>query len=366
MPRLQNRTRILVLQHPRERFHPLGTVRLARLSLRHFELATFGENFAHQDSWLQRPLPAGTALLYPGPTAEPLATLPAERRPSTLVVLDGTWSQARAMRRSCPALAGLPEVSLAPTEPGRYRIRAEPAPHCRSTVEAIVQALATLESDLLGLDELLAAMTAMIDRHLALRAERPAVPFHRERRAPRRVSIPHELATLSRLVIVYGEFQRQAGRFAPVTWTALRLEDGAVFESLVRPEGGAPPDAVHLRRMGVEAAHFSTWPGQPLAEVQAAFAAFLRPADLLVAWNQSTLDYFEACLRRTAHETLLLKAAYCNSEHRACGELRDVAAGLGLACRALPLHGRAASRLAEAEAMAVYLHERLEAESRVG
>ncbi|HHH10935.1 MAG TPA: DTW domain-containing protein, partial [Sorangium sp.] len=35
--RVDNRTKIWLLQHPRERFHPIGTARIARLGLGRFE-----------------------------------------------------------------------------------------------------------------------------------------------------------------------------------------------------------------------------------------------------------------------------------------------------------------------------------------
>ena len=144
---VDNRTPVLIVQHPRERFHPLGTVRLAKRALSRVRVAIWGDTFAHQASWLDEPLPAGAALLFPSPRARPLDELQPAEYPQTLVVIDGTWTQARRILRASPALAALPHVCLAPRTPSLYRVRAEPAEHYRSTIEAISGALALLEPD---------------------------------------------------------------------------------------------------------------------------------------------------------------------------------------------------------------------------
>ena len=82
---IDNRCRITVLQHPRERLHPFGTARFARLALTNAAVVLArggGSNRLHH--WL--PLPPGTGLLYPSPTAQTLERVATEELPTSLVV----------------------------------------------------------------------------------------------------------------------------------------------------------------------------------------------------------------------------------------------------------------------------------------
>ena len=69
-------------------------------------------------------------------------------RPSTLVVLDGSWSQSRKMMQRVPELRSLQRWSL-PSLPGRRSLRASP-PGGMSSLEAIAEAIAALEGEELG------------------------------------------------------------------------------------------------------------------------------------------------------------------------------------------------------------------------
>jgi hypothetical protein len=171
VPRIMNRTPVVILQHKRERRHPLGTVRLLRLALERVRVEV-----AYQESVPPLPLPEGTALLYPGPEARELDSLAPGERPGALVLLDGTWSQARRMFRESPWLQALPRVALLPAAPSRYRIRKEPRPRFLSTLEAAVLALRALEPDTPGLAELVGAFDRMIEAQVGFMPEerRPA------------------------------------------------------------------------------------------------------------------------------------------------------------------------------------------------
>ncbi len=52
-------------------------------------------------------------------------------------VIDGTWAQARRMRRLSRNLKGLPSVCFTPETPSRFLVRKQPEAHCCSTIEAI-------------------------------------------------------------------------------------------------------------------------------------------------------------------------------------------------------------------------------------
>jgi len=156
-----NRTGVTVLQHPRERSHALGTVRIARLGLRDIRVERCAP---WEDSAAIRVrVPAGAALLYPGAAARRLDEVCAAERPRHLVVIDGTWFNAKKIYDAHAWLRALPQVGLAPRRPSAYRIRREPRRDCLATLEAIVEALRLLEPQTRGFDDLLDAFASMID-----------------------------------------------------------------------------------------------------------------------------------------------------------------------------------------------------------
>jgi DTW domain-containing protein YfiP len=176
---VDNTVGITILQHPGERRHAFNSARLAAAVLRNASLHVLWLDRARRLRFT-RPLPAHTALLYPRDDATDLADLDPVDHPRHLVVLDGTWSQARRLYRDNPQLADLPHVQLTPARPSRYRIRAEPAPHCLSTIEAIALALSVLEPGTPGLGRMLDGFLAMVDdqaEHIARgRTLRPCPP----------------------------------------------------------------------------------------------------------------------------------------------------------------------------------------------
>ncbi len=351
-----NRTEIIILQHPRERFHPIGTARLLRLGLRNARLEVFAPAEAKERP--PPPLPEGAALLYPAASARELSTLAPQERPSALVILDGTWPHARSIYRAAPFLARLPHVALTPSAPSAYRIRREPAAQCLSTVEAVTLALRLLEPETPGLDGLMRAFTGMIDQHLQLRAERPSLPYKRRPR-PRRAArlLPEALRETERLVLVSAEIVRRPGERDLVYLCAERLRGGGSFSGLARPR--ALPDARHLARMGL--------PGEDLLAADSAeallrrFAEQLRPDDILVGWSQSVLD----ALAGLGKEQVLLKAVYCNHQRRAAGHLEDLLERHGLSAAPTANSGRAGRRLAACRAVLGFLSG-VEGDGRVG
>jgi len=169
---VENKTPIVILQHFRERFHPIGTARFAVLGLANCELHVAHSGLPGNSTsaikkggWKDRTLntelslPEGCAVLFPSSRAEPLTK---ESPPSSLLVLDATWSHARRLYYENPWIEQMRHVSLAPKDASRYLIRKEPARHCVSTLEAIILALKILEPETDGYEGLLSAFDAMI------------------------------------------------------------------------------------------------------------------------------------------------------------------------------------------------------------
>ena len=183
---LPTRTRVVILQHPREARVPIGTARMAHLMLPNSELLApqpvssdravlFGSHPRVQELTLDPAQVAVTALLFPGPGAQDPALLP-EGTIQNLVVIDGTWAQARKVLKQNPILHRLPRIGLLPTRPGNYRIRREPAADCLATIEALALALGVLERAPDRFAQMLTAFTFMVDRQWPAP---PRAPSHR-------------------------------------------------------------------------------------------------------------------------------------------------------------------------------------------
>lgn len=342
-PPVDNRTGITILQHPRERFHPKGTVPLALRGLANVRLvvAHFDER---EEPAATLALPPGTGLLYPHEGSRPLAQVPPPERPTHLLLLDGTWGNAHRLYRSNPWLGSLPHFHLEPQTPERYRIRGEPDPLGRSTIEAIVEALRILEPESRGLDRLLEAFDAMIDAQVAV-IEREAAGSRRRVRfgEPHPVHAPL-LEHYADVVLVYTESVACAdGSRRPVHWVALRPASGRTFERLLRD--GAAPNPNHLRHLELTAEELAD--GVTAAELRRDWRRFLGSQPRVAAWNQSTLDLV-AGLTDAAFHPVLLKAAYCNLRRAGCGSLAAVLHSEGLQPMATPFRGRSARRIGQA------------------
>ncbi|HVV49570.1 MAG TPA: tRNA-uridine aminocarboxypropyltransferase, partial [Polyangia bacterium] len=243
---LPTRTRVVLLQHPRERHVPIGTARLAHLCLPGSELHV-GVDF-DDDRQVRAALAGQDArpayLLFPGPRALDLATA-RPPGPITLVVVDGTWWQARKLLKRNAALRALPQLRFTPSAPSNYRIRREPADHCVATVEALALTLGALEGDAARFAGLLRPFEAMIDTQLryarTVRGARHRHALHRARRARRPTTAALLRARAEDLVCLHGEANawpaHLAGRSPPelVHWLARRPHTGETFEAIIAP-----------------------------------------------------------------------------------------------------------------------------------
>jgi DTW domain-containing protein YfiP len=157
---LDSKTRVVILQHPNESRHALNTARLAMLGLSHAQLHV-GREF---DASLWNVKGYQPHLLFPGTDAKVL--MPGEHNavssePYLLVVLDGTWRQARQCLIQHPELEALPRVTLPDSVTTQYRVRYAGDARALSTIEAITASLNVLEAPR-SFDALLAPFEAMI------------------------------------------------------------------------------------------------------------------------------------------------------------------------------------------------------------
>jgi len=180
---VQSRLSLLILQHPQEQDRALGTARLTAL---HFANATLkvGLSWPSLAKALGRPVadPSRWAVLYLGSAKaadlDTNAEIVALNRKGELeqhqrsiladiegvVLLDGTWSQAKALWWRNPWMLKCQRVILGPRQPSRYgRLRREPRRDGLSTIEAAATLIAGLEKR----PEIAAALNASFERMLA-------------------------------------------------------------------------------------------------------------------------------------------------------------------------------------------------------
>jgi DTW domain-containing protein len=362
IPRIANRTPVLIVQHPRERAHPFNTARLGELGLERLRVVVdYDSRLRKHPETLE--LPRGAGLLYPHPCARDIHTLTPEERPESLVVIDGTWHHARTLYRDIPRLHALPHFTLPAHHTSSFQIRRQPQAHCLSTVEAIVLALQALEPETVGLELLLAAFRRMVEDqlHVAGRVGRR----RNERRARVSRAIPRALVeNFGSLVVAYGESVPDLEAPGERRLISLAAERPATGERLYCLLKTPKATAAHLGHMGLSPEAVAA--GLSAREFAGAWARFMRPGDVLGAWNQSTLDLLRSLsaepapvvftgASRRGPTPVLLKAAYCNVQ-RYRGSLDDIVQAERLSLPQAPGTVRAHTRLANAVALAKLLH----------
>jgi DTW domain-containing protein YfiP len=298
VPRLETTTRVVILQHRRERDMPIGTARMASLSLPNAELHvgvdwTDSAPLARALSDPERP----PVLLYPGPDARDILREP-PTGPVTLVVVDGTWAQARSVVRDNPILNALPRYAFSAPEPSRYRIRREPRAEYCSTIEALMHVLGVLEGDPEKFRAMLVPFEAMIDAQLACESGTPAQRSRRVKPKTKRPRLPADITTRwDDLVCVVAEGNswpyREGVPDSPAEllhWLAYRPSDGTLFEAIARPPDELAPNVTFHSELTFD----EISAGAPAAEVVRRYAAFSRPGDVVCSWGSYAPDLFAA------------------------------------------------------------------------
>ena len=144
IPRIETRTRLVLVIHRREDRKPTNTGRLASECLSNSEVIVRGHK-GSPDAPFTWDASTQPLLLYPHDDAVPIARFVASERPVTLIVPDGTWRQASKVRNRVRGLRSVPCVSIEPDAPTIYRLRNETRDEGLATIEAIARAFGVLE-----------------------------------------------------------------------------------------------------------------------------------------------------------------------------------------------------------------------------
>jgi len=134
-----------ILVHPREHRNPVGTARMLHRHTRGSRVFVGTGGELDRDAEFLKWLDSRTEharVLYPDAQAEWLTgSARTDQGPpltrACILLIDGTWSQAKGLMRQSGVLQSLPRVAFQPARPSQYGFREQPAELCLSSLEAV-------------------------------------------------------------------------------------------------------------------------------------------------------------------------------------------------------------------------------------
>lgn len=150
--KLNPKNRIIIIQHPAEEKRCLRTAPMLKLCLKEDKCFIFkGKRFPGAHKELEDILKSeNTLLLYPSRDAISLSDFVYDCNHNVshnLIIIDGTWPQAKAIYAGNKALHRLKPVKLVNNGLSSYVIRTQPTDGCLSTLETAALALSCMEQD---------------------------------------------------------------------------------------------------------------------------------------------------------------------------------------------------------------------------
>ena len=158
---LPTRLQVLILQHPQEPDKDLGSARISHLALPSSQLRiglswpnlkkALGKE-ANSANWavlylgsgVKGPRKSTSPLQFVSKKGEPVRS-PSSNEIEGVIILDGTWSQAKALWWRNAWLLKLKRAILFPAQKSLYQeLRREPRSECLSTIESISEVLSAL------------------------------------------------------------------------------------------------------------------------------------------------------------------------------------------------------------------------------
>ncbi|XP_035774869.1 tRNA-uridine aminocarboxypropyltransferase 2-like [Anopheles albimanus] len=146
---LNPRGRVILLQHPAEEKRALRTAPMLSVGLAPGKCLIYkGKKFPRNDEKLEAILSdKQSLLLYPSPTSIPIEKIDPSAGPYNLILIDGTWPQAKGIYSSSTILHSMRQVKLVSSGTSNYIIRTQPTEGCLSTLETAIEALSIMEQD---------------------------------------------------------------------------------------------------------------------------------------------------------------------------------------------------------------------------
>ena len=141
-----------LIVHPDEASSTVGTAWILRRSVKNLTwIRSDGEGLDQDPSFLEL-IARAPLLLFPGPKSLNLnqakedewrALVPKSKRP-LLIIVDGSWNQAKMILRKSAQLQTLPRVSFDMGRASEYTFKRQPHPACLSCVEGAHRTLEIL------------------------------------------------------------------------------------------------------------------------------------------------------------------------------------------------------------------------------
>lgn len=184
----ETKRHVLILQHPQEPDHALGSALLTHLALPNSSLkiglswrnlaAALGRKETHPTRWAV--LYLGSGVRGEGAQKKPLQFVSSKGAPidppdpiEGIIVLDGSWSQAKTLWWRNAWLLKVRRIILTPQHKSLYKeLRKEPRRECLSTIESVAQVLELLGEKPEVSQHLRGLFSTLLDQRRQIQAEK--------------------------------------------------------------------------------------------------------------------------------------------------------------------------------------------------